>query len=431
MDFPTSVEIPMIKGGEVREIPIKATFNNKILEVDEDTGVQVEVKLTYLRDGRKDDITLTQPMTIYGKNAIIWSDSTMVGSFVTPKDDTLRDYVRQLINTFQPDPGPLNNNLVSAMVYFSALTAAGTNYIVDPNSPFTDLRDDQIDYVQFPRETLRLKSGDCDDLSVLISTGLENLGIRTALIEIPGHLFLMFDTGLAAEDAGLISQDGSLLVIRDGSVWIPLEATMVNTSFIEAWAEGANKFQIALAANELDIIDLQQAWQEYKPVTLRKAGYTVELPEKTRTENLVRQALNVLLEKSIDRLVLPYQTMVTNDPGNISARLQIAILYARYGLHDDAEIAFEALEELAPENSAVITNRGNLFFLQKEYNRAIDYYSEATRLDGEDGGIWINLSMAQYKAGDLKQARSSYQRAVQLDASLEKEHEAYRKLLSQ
>jgi tetratricopeptide (TPR) repeat protein len=49
MDFPTSVDIARIKGNETREIPIKVTFNNKVLEVDEDTGVQVEVKLTYLR----------------------------------------------------------------------------------------------------------------------------------------------------------------------------------------------------------------------------------------------------------------------------------------------------------------------------------------------------------------------------------------------
>ena len=126
-----------------------------------------------------------------------------------------------------------------------------------------------------------------------------------------------------------------------------------------------------------------------------------------------------------------YQTMVTNDPGNIGARLQIAILYARFGLYQDAEIEFEALQELAPENSAVKSNQGNLFFLQKEYTKSIYYYKQAARLDSKDGGIWINLSMAQYKAGELKQARSSYQKAVQLDASLQEEYEAYSKLLSQ
>lgn len=431
MDFPTSVDIARIKGSETQEIPIKATFNNKVLEVDEDTGVQVEVKLTYSRDGQNDGISLTQPMTIYGKNAMVWADSAMVGSFVTPKDDTLRNYVRQVVNAFQPDPGPLNDKLVSAMTFFSSLTAAGINYIVDPNTPFTDLRDDQIDYVQFPRETLHLKSGDCDDLSVLISAGLENLGIKTALIEIPGHLFMMFDTGIAEHDAGLISQDASLLAFKDGNVWIPLEATMVNTNFIEAWAEGANKYQTALAADELGIIDLEEIWQKYKPVTLRKASYTIELPEKRRAESLVKQARNELLLKSIDRLVLPYKTMVANDPGNIRARLQVAILYARFGLYDDAEIEFEALNELAPDNSAVKTNQGNLYFLQKEYNKAVDVYSQATELDNEDGGIWINLSMAQYRAGDLKQAKISYQRALQLNADLEKEYDAYSKLLSQ
>ena len=430
MDFPTTVEIPRIGGSEVIDIPIKATFNNRILEVDEDTGVQVEVKLTYLRDGQKDDITLTQPMTIYGKNAIVWSDSQMIGSFVTPKDDTLRDYVRQVVNSYLPEAGPLNQNLVSAMTYFSSLTASGTNYIIDPNTPFTELRDDQIDYVQFPRETLHLKSGDCDDLSVLISAGLENLGIRTAFIEIPGHLFVMFDTGLAAEEAYLISQDSSLLAIKDGNVWIPLEATMVNTNFNEAWAEGARKYQLALAADELGIIDLQQAWKAYQPVTLRKASYSIELPETKRTESLVRQSRKLLLAKSIDRLVLPYQTMVANDPKNIPARLQIAILYARYGLYEDAELAFESLNELAPDNSSVVSNQGNLYFLQQEFKLAVQHYQRAIELDDKDGGIWINLSMAQFKAGNLKQARNSYQNAVQINASLKDEYSAYSKLLS-
>ena len=430
MDFPTTVDIPRIGAEEVMQIPIRATFNNRILEVDEDTGVQVEVRLTYLRDGQKDDITLTQPMTIYGKNAIVWGQPEMIGSFVTPKDDTLRDYVRQVINSFLPEPGPLNEKMVSAMTYFSSLTANGTNYIIDPNTPFTELRDDQVDYVQFPRETLHLKSGDCDDLSVLISAGLENLGIRTAFVEIPGHLFLMFDTGLGVDEANLISQDSSLLATRGGNVWIPLEATMVNTNFNEAWAEGARKYQSALAAGQLGIIDLSEAWQQFKPVTLRKPSYSIALPEPKRVESLVRQSRKLMLAKSIDRLVLPYRSMVVNNPENIAARLQIAILYARYGLYEDAELAFQALSELAPESAAVRTNQGNLEFLRQNFDAAIQQYRQAIRLDDEDGGIWINLSMAQFKAGDLQQARNSYQNALQIDASLRDEYSAYSKLLS-
>lgn len=206
---------------------------------------------------------------------------------------------------------------------------------------------------------------------------------------------------------------------------------MVNTSFNEAWAEGARKYQTALAAGELGIIDLDQAWQQYKPVTLRKSDYSIELPDKQRTENLVRQARNLLLQKSIDRLVLPYQTMVDNKPENIAARLQIAILYARYGLYEKAEAAFETLDELAPDSSAVNSNRGNLYFLQADYERAIEYYERAAELDAGDGEIWINLSMAQYKAGDLQAARASYRQALEMDISLKKKYDAYSKLLNQ
>lgn len=431
MDFPMTQDITLIKANESRQYEFKVTFNNKILQVDEDIGVQVEVKLTYNRNGQKDSIRLSQPMTIYGKNAMVWGDAEMVGSFVTPKDDTLRDYVRTVINEFQPDPGPLNDKLVAAMTYFSSLTAAGTKYIVDPNTPYTTLRDDQVDYVQFPRETLKLKSGDCDDLSVLLSAGLENLGIETVFLETPGHLLMMFNTGLAEQQTGLISSDSSLLVIRNDQVWIPLEATMLGASFNEAWAEGASKYYKARAENKLGIIDLRQAWQQYKPVTLGKSSYDIGIPDSDRTRSLIKLAKDQLLSKSIDRLILPYQSMILNDPTNIKARMQIAILYTRYGLYDNAQMAFDALREIAPENSGVHTNQGNLYLLTAKYDEAIASYRQAVTLDELDGGIWVNISMAHYRKGELKAAGDAYQQAVTLSPEIKNHYSVYSKLLSQ
>ena len=431
MDFPVLQEIPLIRGNETQQHRFKVTFNNKILDVDEDIGVQVEVKLTFQRDGRKDDIRLTQPMTIYGKNAMVWGQADMVGSFVTPKDDTLRDFVRGVINRYQPEVGPLNEKMVAAMTYFSALSAAGTRYIVDPNTPYTMLRDDQVDYVQFPRETLKLRSGDCDDLSVLLSAGLENLGIETVLLEVPGHLLLMFNTGLPASDAGLISQDDSLLALHREQVWIPLEATMVNASFNEAWAEGARKYQQARQQQQLGIIDLKQAWQQYRPVTLQKADYAIDMPDESRMQALVERARDQLLSRSISRLIRPYQALIRNNPGNIDARLQIAILYSRYGLAEEAQQVFDALHEIAPGNSAVHNNQGNLHLLQQRPQQAIESYLKAAELDANDGGILVNLSMAHFQTGDLARATQYFERAIAIDAGLTGQYGAYQKLLNQ
>lgn len=430
MDFPEVIKIDKIAGSSEKSFDIKATFNNKILQVDEDTGVQVEVKLSYLRDGQKDDITLTQTMTIYGKNAMVWGDAQMVGSFVTPKDDSLRNFVRNVMSNYQPDPGPLNDKIVSAMSLFSSLNAIGTKYIVDPNTPYASLTDDQVDYVQFPRETLRLRSGDCDDLSVLFSAGLENLGINTALIEVPGHLLMMFDTGLSVDDANLVSRDSSLLAVKDGNIWIPVESTMVSNSFSEAWAEGARKYQKAIKENNLGIISLKQAWSTYKPVTLEKSDFVIPLPPVEQISKLINRENKVLLSKSIDRLILPYQAMVAGDPGNILARMQIAILYSRFGLFDEAEQAYEELSELSPNNVSILNNKGNFWLLQDKYDQAIETYQQAQAIDTNDGSVKINLAMAYYAKGDVNSAATSFNEAISIDASLKNKFNAFGKLLS-
>ncbi|HHO59116.1 MAG TPA: tetratricopeptide repeat protein, partial [Thiotrichales bacterium] len=310
MDFPFTLDIPVLKAHGSETVSLNAVFNNRILEIDEDTGVQVQVAVNFASNNENDAIRLTRPMTIYGKNAIIWREPGMVGAFVTPKDDTLRDFVRRAINQNKPKAEAVDRSLLSAMTLFDMYGAAGINYVVDPNNSYAQLTENSIDYVQFSRETLKLKSGDCDDLSVLMSASLENLGIQTAMLAVPGHLLMMFNTGLAENERHLISLDDELLVIRNGQVWIPVEATMVGQSFAEAWAEGARKYHQYYRSGELNVIALNDAWADFKPVTLSPANDKLALPDSQRVATLVERETRLLLEKSLERLVRPYRALV-------------------------------------------------------------------------------------------------------------------------
>ena len=430
MDFPATTDIPMLKANSTEEIPLRATFNNKVLEIDEDTGVQAEVAVNFIRDGRNDSINVTQPMTIYGKNAIVWGRSNMVGSFVTPKDDVLRDFVRQALNENKPKAEAVDRSLLTAMTYFDVLTAHGIKYVIDPNSPYSNVSENSVDYVQFSRETLKLKSGDCDDLSVLMSTGLENLGVETAILDVPGHLLMMFNTGLPESERQLISLDDELMVVYEGNIWIPVEATMIGTTFAEAWAEGARKYRDHQSKNELKVIPLKTAWAEYKPVTLKPADFTLKVPEQAHVSPIVNREKNLLLEKSLDRLVRPYRAMVSVDPGNIKARMQVAIIFAKYGLYETANKEFESILELEPDNSAVFNNRGNIYFSKADYERAIESYSYAEKLAANDAGVKMNLSMAHYKMGDLQLASAKYEEAAMIDTDVGKKYAGFIKLLS-
>lgn len=428
MDFPHSQEIALLAGGGSTTLPLHAAFNNKVLGIDEDTGVQVEVKLSYTQDGQPGSIELTRPMTLYGKNAIQWADFRSVGAFVTPKDDTLKDFVRSAVTQYQPSAA-LNRPLLQAMTLFDVLVAHGLRYQADPNSPYSKVSGEQVDYVQFPRETLKLKSGDCDDLSVLLVAAFENLGIETAFVDVPGHLFLLFNTGVPAAERDRISLQDDQLVIRDSQVWVPLESTLIATSFAESWAEGARKFQEAQKAGALKVVPLKEAWAQSQPVTLAPAGYSISLPTLDKVQPLIERERRILVSKSLERLIAPYRAMLAASPNDPGALLQIAILYAQNGLYDLAFREFDRLLVANPRSAEAHNNRGNIYYTLADYERAFEAYAYAEELDPADGGIKLNLALAHYQRGRLKEAAEKYREATGLNKSLSAQYQAFGKLL--
>lgn len=429
MDFPVTTEIALLKGQETQQLPLIAAFNNKILALDEDTGVQVEVKVSFFHEGREASVELTRPMTIYGKNAILWREFAMVGAFITPKDETLKNFVRAAVNQYAGEDTGLNRNLILAMTLFDVLSAHGTRYLADPNSPYSKLTAEQVDYVQFPRETLRLKNGDCDDLSVLYAAMLENVGIETAFVDVPGHLFMMFNTGLSLRDAEQISVQEDLLVLRDGQVWLPVEATMVATSFSEAWSEGARKYRDYDRAGKLKVLVTKSAWERFIPVTLAPADFAVEVPAGDRVKLKLERERTVLVTRSLDRAVRPYRAMLQVNARDAEARMQVAIVYARAGLYDLALRELDQLLEADATSAGAHNNRGNIYYIQGEYERALEAYRYAGQLDPTDGGIRVNLALSYYRLGRVREATESFGEAVRLNRAIETQYQSLRKLL--
>jgi tetratricopeptide (TPR) repeat protein len=429
MDFPVTREIAELKAKESVEIPLNATFNHKVLGIDEDTRVLVVATLA-MADARDGSQEVTQAMTLYGKNAIVWGNSEMIGSFITPRDDTLRNFVRDAVNRYAaPAQSVLNRPLSQAATLFNSLSALGLRYQPDPNTPYSRLRSDQVDYVQFPRETLRLKSGDCDDLSVLLAAAFENLGVESALVEVPAHLFMMFRTGVKQADRGLISLQDELLVIRDGEVWIPVEATLIATSFSEAWAEGARRYREAAAAKQVRVVSSRQAWDRYPPAALAPAGYSVEPPSGEHVRRLIEREHTVLLARRLEREVMPYRQALSVNPKDFDARLQIGTIYARNGIEDVALKEFEAILAQEPKHASAQNNRGNLYFARGDYERALDAYRAAEESDPADGGIRLNAALAYYRLGKLAEARTKFREATQLRADLGAQYDAFARLL--
>jgi len=414
MDFPTTTVIERVAAGSEIELPLLAAFNNRILDIDEDTGVQTEVRAEYYMAGKPHVETLNAPLTIYGKNAIVWDKLDMVGSFATPKDDTLAVFTRQLINAYNPQKGAVNPQVAKAMTVFNGLSAYGIKYLLDPNTPYDQLASTQLDTVQFPRETLRQRSGDCDDLSILLASALANLGIETAILDVPQHLLMMFNTGVAEEQKDLISSNDESLAIIDGKVWVPVEATLISASFTEAWSEGARKYHLYGQQAKMNIMPLATAWLTYPPVTLPPADFAVDIPSKETLGAKIEKEWEILSVKALERQVRPYRMMLALDPGNTQAKMQIAIVYAQSGLFERAMAELKIILAEDEDNLAAINNTGNIYYLQKNFKEALVMYQRA--LDVEPSpDIMVNISMVQYKLGDAIHAKSMFEQATEVD----------------
>lgn len=139
------------------------------------------------------------------------------------------------------------------------------------NMVYVSDRRGSAEHVQFPSETINLKGGDCDDLSVCFASLLESVGIETAFVDFKNddgvsHVNLLINTELRPEESSLITNNDKKIFVRRNisgadQVWIPLETTSL-TNFDTAWAVASDQFdkeainELGLAKGKVAIIDI-------------------------------------------------------------------------------------------------------------------------------------------------------------------------------
>ena len=153
MDFPTEIEMTDIAPKQSVELQLKPVFSNKILEVNENTPLQSELKLTYYEGGEPKIVTRSFPVTLYERHAIRWDQKAKVGSFVTFKDQVVTDFTRAAVQPYVDAFPNLHQSIVYARAIYESLGVMGVVYLVDPTpyAEFSANSDDRGLYALSPR----------------------------------------------------------------------------------------------------------------------------------------------------------------------------------------------------------------------------------------------------------------------------------------
>jgi hypothetical protein len=247
MDSPTeSPRAVYLEPNAEKDVNFYAIFNEAIRFVPSMVlrAADVFVKASPAED--YDDKSQTR-LLIRGRND--WDgDAVTLRYFVTPEDADVMRFTRNVMSQNKDTLAAVANQLYkfrSARFLFNEF-ASRLTYVNDPKA--------SKDRVQFPTETLALRGGDCDDMTVCFSSLLASIGMNTAFIDVvppqrldDAHIFLMFDTEVPATQSRLISDNPKRYVVRknergEETIWIPIETTAITDGFQRAWELGAKEY---------------------------------------------------------------------------------------------------------------------------------------------------------------------------------------------
>jgi hypothetical protein len=193
----------------------RATVNVAVEDLDARTEVHRTIPVWLLA-------RTTAPLKIKDPSTGTWQDMTRyLGAFVTPNAPPIMSYVRKALDKhpqkrlvgYQVDQAEVTAQVRAIYEALAECRIAYVNSIID----FTPEVGMNNQRVRLPRESLTDQSANCIDGAVLFASLLEAISLNPALVIVPGHAFLGWETG------------------RNSNEWKYLETTMVSThSFDDA-----------------------------------------------------------------------------------------------------------------------------------------------------------------------------------------------------
>ena len=270
MNSPTESKPIRIEPGAVVPVPLYAVFNESIQSVKSLSIRDGDIAVHTGPNGDEDDHVQSRVL-VRGRND--WNgDISTLKHFVAPQDDQVlaftHDVIKREKSALDTISAQLDRFQKARFLYDNF--ARGLTYVSDPAL--------SQDFVQYPSETLALKSGDCDDLSVAYASLLANIGISSAFVDVVppdqpdrSHVYLLFDTGVPASEAYVISDNAKRYVTRNNArglatVWIPVETTVIDGGFDSAWIAGAKEYyndvevNLGLVKGWVRIVDIENVY---------------------------------------------------------------------------------------------------------------------------------------------------------------------------
>lgn len=423
---------PDLAPGVEAAVPLPLLLNREVLQLQEDLTVPVVVTARYRVDGTDYETTIQEETTLHRRTALVWDDSAKLASFVTPNEEVISAFaLRSLAAVNRAGEtggsvtgsraiehiGGLSRRVLRAMQLADAVGGYGITYVEDPRSPFSEVQGTAtaVDTIRFPRTTLYYRSGDCDDTSALLASIYEAAGLDTAIVTTPGHVMIAVDTQEPPGNGWLYETGTTTAIEHAGTLWLPVETTVLERGFAEAWEEGSALIRRHRAAGEVELLPIREVRDRYPSLPLPPSSYTItEPPAAALTERIAASAdyaASLLYENA--RAQLENQLASRAGSRRIPILNRLGVLHARFGRADRARSALEETVDLRGDYLPGYINLANLELLNEDAVAALAWLERAELLEPESPAVLELMARALVAADAGREARSYVRRLAE------------------
>ena len=143
----------------------------------------------------------------------------------------------------------------------------------------------------------------------------------------------------------------------------------------------------------------------------------MNLPQAELLADRFKKEVNNYSKRQIASQEGQLQALLKQRPGDPKVRNRLGVLYARFGLYDEAEQEFRKAVEQQNYIPALM-NLGNLHYLRNDFVRALTAFQRATEAQPTNPRILLSLAKVHHEMEDYTSASELYARIVAADAAL-------------
>lgn len=289
---PLTLSVPSVPAKGRQRVPLPLVLDRT--RIFGQRGRQSAILQVRLQSASADLFLESVSVTVHDQRTLDWSQPEGVAAFVTGDDPNLRRLADQVTAEL-----PANDPLAALAALWAGLRAQSLRYRPDATPP------SGLDEVARPDEVLAEGSGDCEDLAVLVASAAEAAGIDAILLLTPGHVLLALGTKVPRQGEWWLGPEAHGRLEDQGEWFVPVEATLLDRPFREAWLAGAAELERAGGPSRR--IRLSEEWQRHPPLsaTSRVVALRPTDAGRARELELLRSSLAQAWDRALSRATTP------------------------------------------------------------------------------------------------------------------------------